>query len=647
MQPDSQSHNPATDPATLRVCPAQIEVTPGRPVENTGRMLAVIEQARSAGADLVVFPELAISGYLLGDTWEQPAFLRECAACGERVREAARGLTVIFGNVAVDWRKRNEDGRPRKYNALFTASEGAFHGPAGGAYPFVIKTLLPNYREFDDSRHFFDLRKLAQESGVAPAALVAPVSAGRVKIGCVLCEDAWDADYHFAPLAALRAHAPDLYVNCSCSPFTRGKAGKRRRVFAAQAVRLGRPLICVNALGMQNIGKTVYVFDGASAVYDGAEREILLPSFESAAPVLDIPLDGRPFGAPAPAGGGDDLPEIFQALLAGARRFLQRCGIERVVVGLSGGIDSAVAAALYRQVLPPERLLAVNLPSRHNSLTTINLARQTAANLGCLYAEIPIDESVEMTVRQLNGLRVASVDGALRRELHLTEGGVENIQARDRSARVLAAVAAAFGGAFTCNANKTEAAVGYSTLYGDLGGFLALLGDLWKGEVYRLGRHLNREVYRRDVIPEACFTLKPSAELSAAQDVDRGLGDPLHYPYHDCLFASWVERWDRAGPEENLEWYLAGALERQLGYAGSVRDIFSDAAAFVADLEYWWRQFQGLGLAKRIQAPPVMAVTRRAFGFDFREAQNGPWFSARYEELKRQALSANAAAPRP
>lgn len=626
-------------PATVRVCPAQMEVVPGQPADNTARMLAAIQAGRAGGAELVIFPELAIPGYLLGDAWEQPAFLRECAACGERIREAARGLTVVFGNVAVDWQKRNEDGRPRKYNALFVAADGRFHGPANGPYDFVVKTLLPNYREFDDSRHFYDLRKLAQERGVAPAQLIAPVMAHGLKLGCGLCEDAWDADYNFSPLAALRTQAPDLYINCSCSPFTRGKAGKRRRVFAAQAAKLGRPLIYVNAIGMQNNGKTVYVFDGSSAVYDGAAREICLPAFEPASPVLDIPLDGRPFGEPAPAAGGDDMPDICRALLDGAQRFLRRCRIERVVVGLSGGIDSAVTAALYRRLLSPENLLAVNLPSRHNSATTIALARQTAANLGCLYAEIPIDESVGLTARQLDGLPVASADGALRRELRLTDSMVENIQARDRSARLLAAAAAAFGGAFTCNANKAEATVGYTTLYGDLGGFLALLADLWKGDVYRLGEYLNREVYRREVIPAACFTLTPSAELSAAQAVDEGRGDPLNYPYHDRLFASWVERWERAAPEEILAWYLDGTLAEKLGYQGALKKIFPDVAAFIADLEYWWRQFQGMGLAKRIQAPPVMAVTRRAFGFDFREAQNGPWFSARYQELKRQALA--------
>ncbi len=639
MQASVSNEKLTVAPATLRVCPAQIEVVPGRPAENTACMLAVIAQARNAGAELVVFPELAIPGRLLGDTWNLPAFLRECAACGERIREAAQGLTVIFGNVAVDWSKRNEDGRPRKYNALFIASAGTFHGPSGSPYPFIVKPDLFGPRGFDDSRYFYDLYRLAQECGVAPEIFFAPVSAGRVTIGYAQPCD-FRGEGHQQPLCGKRA---DLYVNCACAPFARDESAKLRRAFAAQSARLERPLIYVNAFGIQNTGKTVYLFNGDSGVYDGAERAERLPSFKSAAPVLDIPLDGRSFGAPVCAEDEDDVPEVCQALLTGAKLFLQQCGIERVVVGLSGGIDSAVAAALYRQALPPERLLAVNMPSLHNSPTTINLARQTAANLGCLYVEIPIDESVELTVRQLNGLSVTSADGALRQELRLTETLVENIQARDRSARVLAAVAAAFGGAFVCNSNKTEITVGYGTLYGDLGGFLALLGDVWKGDVYRLGRYLNRAVFRREVIPEGCFTLKPSAELSADQDVDSGLGDPLNYPYHDRLFASWVERGERAGPEEILAWYLDGTLERQLGYAGAVQDIFPGAAAFVADLEYWWRKFQGMGTAKRIQSPPTLAVTRWAFGSDFRESQNGVWFSARYEELKRQVLATGAA----
>jgi NAD+ synthase (glutamine-hydrolysing) len=145
-------------------------------------------------------------------------------------------------------------------------------------------------------------------------------------------------------------------------------------------------------------------------------------------------------------------------------------------------------------------------------------------------------------------------------------------------------------------------------------------------------------VYERPVIPEGAFTVTPSAELSPAQNVDEGKGDPLIYPYHDCLFRTWVEWWDRATPEENLEWYAAGTLESRLGYPGRVGDLFPDAAAFVADLERWWQLYQGLSVAKRIQAPPVLAVTRRAFGFDHRESQTGARFTARYLELRRQVL---------
>jgi len=213
------------------------------------------------------------------------------------------------------------------------------------------------------------------------------------------------------------------------------------------------------------------------------------------------------------------------------------------------------------------------------------------------------------------------------------------VQARDRSSRLLAALAAAFGGVFTCNANKAEATVGYTTLYGDLAGYLAALADLWKGEVYALGRYLNAAVFQREVIPAGCFDLTPSAELGLGQAVDKGLGDPLIYPYHDCLFASWVEAWQRTTPEEILEWYLAGTLERQLGYAGKLADLFPSAREFIADLERWWLQYNGMGVAKRIQAPPVLAIKRRAFGFDHREAQLAGWFSSRYLELKKQALA--------
>lgn len=617
----------------------QIEVLPGRPVENTEKILARIEAARQARADLVVFPEMAVPGYLIGDEWERRAFLRECEECGRRIGAASSGMVVAFGNVGLDWTKRNEDGRVRKYGALFVAENGRFVGPENGPYDFVIKTLMPNYREFDDSRYFFDTRKLALELGRRVEDLIGPVRTGRGRFGCVLCEDAWDGDYTVSPLGILAEKGVDLLLCASCSPFTLNKNHKRNRVFAALAERMGRPLVYVNNVGIQNNGKTVFTFDGQSGLYDSRWHHVsVLAPFEEGGFAVETPAGGAAFGEPVNL-KEDDIAGVCRAVLYGTRKFMDACGVKRVTVGVSGGVDSALTAAIYSLILKPEDLLLVSMPGPYTSATTRALARKLAEKLRCFYAEVPIGESANSTVGQVNGMRIRSLGGGLDRKLELSGAMQENVQARDRSTRVLAAVAAAFGGVFTCNANKSEATVGYTTMYGDLAGYFAMLADLWKGEVYALARHMNEQVFRSEVIPRGCFTIKPSAELSAAQDVDKGLGDPLDYPYHDCLFRSWVESWNRTTPEEIVEWYLAGALDEKLGYKGRLSDLFPDGASFVADLERWWNLYQGLAVAKRIQAPPVLAIRRRAFGFDHRESQLGPRYTRRYFDLKKQVLS--------
>jgi NAD+ synthase (glutamine-hydrolysing) len=241
---------------------------------------------------------------------------------------------------------------------------------------------------------------------------------------------------------------------------------------------------------------------------------------------------------------------------------------------------------------------------------------------------VPIEESANSTREQLQSLG-----------FEVSNFCFENIQARDRSARVLSAIASSVGGVFTCNANKSEMTVGYTTLYGDLGGFFAPLADVWKTDVYKLANYIN-EIDGDYVIPSGSITVKPSAELSEKQDVTKGLGDPLIYEYHDLLFKSWVERWSRATPADILRWTLDRRLEENLGceFDIVVKHFNGDISLFIEDLEKWWNLFDGFAFAKRIQAPPVLATSKRSYGFDLRESQTAPFYSKRYFDLKNELL---------
>ena len=618
----------------LRICLAQMEVVPGDIQGNKGKVLSCIEKAKTDKAEVVVLSELCLTGYLIGDMWERQSFLNESYDALKEVQEASQGIIVVIGNIKTDGYSKNKDGRIRKYNTCFVMQDRVM-------LVMVNKSLLPMYREFDDGRHFYSFLEQLFDAAVTTDAFslnkktlkkqFTPklTTKNGIKVGMLICEDVWSDDYTVSPADMLYANGADVIVNISCSPYTQGKNDKRNRVFSKHAKKYGRVMVYVNNVGCQNNGKTIYAFDGNSCIYDrnGDQLNPYEP-FTEGCETFEIDVD-EAFGDKSYSAAGEGIEMIYKAHVYGVKKFMEQIGIKRVVIGLSGGIDSAVVAALMTDILPAQDVMGVNMPSEFNSELTKGSAARLAKNLGCQYKVIPIQESVDLTRRQLVDAGIEFKDDAAR------DFAFENVQARDRSSRILAAVASVFGGAFTCNANKSEATVGYTTFNGDLAGFCAIIGDLWKGQVYEMGRYYNKT--HNSKIPEEIFKVKPSAELGKHQDVTKDLGDPLVYPYHDKLFASWTERWQRAIPEDNLRWFEEGSLTEELGYgdeSGPLEQLFPDVEAFMADLERWWKCYQGLGIAKRTQAPSVFCTSRRGFGHDLRESQTVVPFSANYKKMK-------------
>ncbi len=629
----------------LKLALGQARIIPGDPEANARNARAFIRKAKEAGVDILLLPEMMIPGYLLGDLWEQRAYLKDCEAYGKEVIAASDGICVVFGNVGLDRDKVNEDGRLRRYNAGFIAQDGKLLR-GGLPYPYICKTSLPDYREFDDDRYFHSLAKLVPElgHGTTITDLIKPVAVtvrGKtIKLGIFICEDGWTENYFYNVPKMLSENGADILCNISCSPFTLQKNRKRNDVFAAQARDCGLPLLYCNCVGIQNNGKNIFTFDGCSCIYDrDGSRLADAPSFEETLLTLcydtdtgKIEADGQPHRL------ASEIEEIYHSIRYGAAEFLKQLGIHKMTIGLSGGIDSAVTAAFYVHLLGPENVLLLNIPSKYNSDLTRSLARTMAESLGANYAVLPIQEVVDATVKQFNTTPIHNFTTGEDHYVKVAPFNLENIQARDRGARIIAGLSSVWGGAFSCNSNKSETTVGYATFYGDIAGVLSMIGDLWKHQVYALGRYLNEEIYHREVIPDAIFKIKPSAELSAAQTVGTG-GDPIIYPYHDYLFRAFVESWYKNAPEEYLSWYLEHTLEDHIGCEkGLVDKIFPTPEAFIKDLERWWNLFSGLSVAKRIQAPPILAISKRAYGYDHRESQLKPYYSRRYKELKARVL---------
>jgi NAD+ synthase (glutamine-hydrolysing) len=563
----------------MRLALAQINTVVGDLDGNRERILAVLAEARGASADLVLLPELAVTGYPPEDLLLRPGFLRAARTAAEDVAAACTNLTAIVG---VPWFDRD------LANACAVCAGGEIRA-------LYRKRFLPNYGVFDEHRYFASGRDLVL------------LRLGEVLIGPTICEDIWQPG---PPATDLALGGAELIVNISASPYHGGKAEDREEMLVTRARDNSCFLAFCNLVG----GQDELLFDGHSVVLDD-EGEVIAraPGFEEALLVVDVDptaaiarrlrdvrrrtlADDQDELRDIPVielgeerGRADDrpgnivpfLPELEQmrrGLVLGLRDYVGKNGFAEVVLGLSGGIDSAVTAALCVDALGPERVHCVSMPSRYSSEGTRGDARQLAGNLGCHLREIPIEEVV------------AAFDAAL--------GGVEGLAAENLQARIrgvlLMALSNTNGWLVVSTGNKSELAVGYATLYGDMVGGFALLKDVFKTDVFRLARHLN-ETAARELIPVSTIERPPSAELRADQRDQDSLPP---YEELDRVLEAYVEL-DRSR-EELLAEFDADVVERTL--------------ALVDRAEY-----------KRRQAAPGVKLSPKAFGRDRRTPITNRW----------------------
>jgi NAD+ synthase (glutamine-hydrolysing) len=569
----------------MRIALAQINTTVGDLDGNRARILEAIDEARSAEADLVLLPELAVTGYPPEDLLLRPGFVRAARESLDEIARATRDVVALVGFPHLD---------RDLYNACAVC--------AGGELKAIYrKRFLPNYGVFDEDRYF------------APARDCLLLELGGTLIGPTICEDMWQPG---PPATDLALAGAQLLTNISASPFHVCRDRERREMFATRARDNACFVAFCNAVG----GQDELIFDGNSLVLD-EEGHVLAraPGFEEALLVVDIdPVDavGRrlrdvrrralarergntpdapvtPLG-PAREHAGSltaqlapELAELEQMRLAlelGLRDYVEKNGFREIVIGVSGGIDSALTAALAVEALGPERVHGISMPSRYSSEETRRDARLLAESLGADFRELPIAD----VVAAFHTTLAESFAGL---EPDLTE---ENIQARIRGV-LLMALSNKFGWLVVATGNKSELSVGYATLYGDMAGGFALLKDVFKTDVFRLARYLN-ERDDRDLIPQTIIDRAPSAELRDNQ-LDQDSLPP--YDALDRVLEAYVEQ-DRSREELSQDGFDADVVERAL--------------ALIDRAEY-----------KRRQAPPGVRLTPKAFGRDRRTPITNRW----------------------
>jgi NAD+ synthase (glutamine-hydrolysing) len=569
----------------MRLALAQINTTVGDLDGNRDLILDRLEEAKAAGADLVLFPELAVTGYPPEDLLLRPGFLRAAEESLAAIARATHGIVAFVGVPHFD-------------RDLFNACAICAAGEVKALYR---KRFLPNYGVFDEDRYF------------APARDLLLLEHGGTLIGPTICEDMWQPG---PPATDLALAGAQLLTNISASPFHVGRDREREEMFATRARDNSCFVAFCNSVG----GQDELIFDGHSLVLD-EEGHVLAraPGFEEALLVVDIdPADAvgrrlrdvrrrglvRERGAvpeapvvhvgvpgtaadrvePQLAAPLDELEQMRLALELGLRDYVEKNGFSEVVVGVSGGIDSALTAALAVEALGAERVHCVSMPSRFSSEETRRDARLLAESLGTEFRELPIGEIVNAFERVL----AESFAGLA------TDLAEENLQARVRGV-LLMALSNKFGWLVVATGNKSELSVGYATLYGDMAGGFALLKDVFKTDVFRLARHLNERV-GRELIPGSIIERAPTAELRDNQ-LDEDSLPP--YPALDRVLEAYVEQ-DRSREELSAD--------------GFDRDVVERALALIDRAEY-----------KRRQAPPGVRLTPKAFGRDRRTPITNRW----------------------